>query len=82
MWSGEDCWMPDGNGGWIKHGVPEDPEPARPSVNVPQAQQYIPIFLPALLLILFLFTPLKKHLEQKPPEEEGEEPDSDKTRQE
>jgi hypothetical protein len=25
--SGEDCWMPDGAGGWVKHGVPAGPPP-------------------------------------------------------
>ena len=74
MWSGEDEWVPDGNGGWIKHGHPESPQPNQPSVDVPLTLQYIPIFLPALLLILFLFTPLKKHLESKPVEEDEEEP--------
>ena len=29
--SGEDCWMPDGNGGWVKHGVPAGPAPDYPS---------------------------------------------------
>ena len=29
--SGEDCWMPDGQGGWVKHGVPAGPAPDYPS---------------------------------------------------
>jgi hypothetical protein len=29
--SGEDCWMPDGEGGWVKHGVPAGPAPDYPS---------------------------------------------------
>ncbi len=29
--SGEDCWMPDGKGGWVKHGVPAGPPPDYPS---------------------------------------------------
>jgi hypothetical protein len=29
--SGEDCWMPDGEGGWVKHGVPAGPPPDYPS---------------------------------------------------
>ncbi len=29
--SGEDCWMPDGNGGWVKHGFPAGPAPDYPS---------------------------------------------------
>lgn len=29
--SGEDCWMPDGEGGWVKHGVPSGPPPDHPS---------------------------------------------------
>jgi hypothetical protein len=29
--SKEDCWMPDGEGGWVKHGVPAGPPPDYPS---------------------------------------------------
>jgi hypothetical protein len=29
--SGEDCWMPDGEGGWVKHGVPAGSAPDYPS---------------------------------------------------
>jgi hypothetical protein len=29
--SGEDCWMPDGKGGWVMHGVPAGPPPDYPS---------------------------------------------------
>ncbi len=79
---GEDRWLPDGNGGWLKHGDPTDPAPAEPSENVPIPIQYLPIFVPGLVLVLFLFTPLRKMLETpKPttekkgptPEEEDEE---------
>ena len=74
--AGEDCWVPDGQGGWDKHGQPVDPMPAQPSVDVPMWVRYIPIFLPGLLLFLFLFTPLSRHLESPPkaipPEESGE----------
>jgi len=62
--SGEDSWIPDGHGGWVQHGKPTDPQPTEPSVEVPVAVRYIPIFLPGLLLILFLFTPLGKKLEE------------------
>ena len=29
--SNEDCWMPDGKGGWVKHGIPAEPPPDYPS---------------------------------------------------
>ena len=79
---GEDCWVGDGQGGWVKHGSPEGPPPDVPSVEVPLAISYIPIFLPALLLILFMFTPLAKRLEpppsESPPgEDETDEPDKE-----
>ncbi len=61
--AGEDCWQPDGQGGWEKHGNPSDPPPAEPSREVPIALRYLPIFLPGLLLVVFLFTPLSKKLE-------------------
>lgn len=64
--SGEDCWQPDGQGGWVPHGQPRSPAPEEPSVNVPIVVRYIPIFLPGFLLFLFLFTPLTKHLETRP----------------
>ena len=61
--AGEDCWQPDGSGGWMKHGSPADPAPSEPSVEVPLLLNYVPIFVPALLLILFMFTPLRHKLE-------------------
>jgi len=61
--SGEDCWVPDGQGGWLQHGQPAEPAPSESSMNVPFTIRYLPIFLPALVLILFLFTPLSKMLE-------------------
>ncbi len=63
--SGEDCWRPDGSGGWVKHGNPTDPAPAEASVNIPVIIRYLPIFLPGLVLILFLFTPLSNLLDKK-----------------
>ncbi len=63
--SGEDCWQPDDSGGWVKHGAPSVPPPAEPSVSVPIGVRYIPIFLAAAVLVLFLFTPLSKRLETK-----------------
>jgi len=68
--SGEDCWVSDGEGGWVEHGKPGEPPPQEPSVNVPVGVRYIPLFLPAIVLILFLFTPLSSKLESKEPEEE------------
>ncbi|UCG61765.1 MAG: hypothetical protein JSV52_00295 [Candidatus Zixiibacteriota bacterium] len=78
LWSGEDCWVPDGSGGWVEHGHPRTPPPDEPSVDVPMWVRYIPIFLPGLLLFLFLFTPLTRYIETRPgpvAEEETEEPD-------
>lgn len=51
--SGEDCWIADGNGGWVKHGNPADP-PQNFSVKVPLYVRSIPIALPILFLIGFL----------------------------
>ncbi|MCX6834136.1 MAG: hypothetical protein NTW07_03215, partial [candidate division Zixibacteria bacterium] len=65
--AGEDCWMPDGAGGWLAHGHPADPAPAERSINVPLILQYLPIFLPALVLILFTLTPLRRKLEGPAP---------------
>ena len=61
--AGEDCWIPDGSGGWQAHGHPDGPAPAELSTNIPFILQYLPIFLPALLLILFTLTPLRRKIE-------------------
>jgi len=65
--AGEDCWMPDGAGGWRAHGHPSDPPPDQPSVAVPLVLNYVPIFLPAALLIVFTLTPLRRKLETASP---------------
>lgn len=64
--SGEDSWVPDGSGGWSQHGNPTGSAPVQPSVNVPIMVRYIPIFLPAALLVLFMFTPLSRFVTSKP----------------
>ncbi len=61
----EDEWIPDSHGGWVKHGAVDEPPPAVPSVDVPVFAHYVPIFLPALLLGLFLFTPLRRKLDDR-----------------
>jgi len=70
IWEGEDCWIPDGNSGWVMHGNPTEPMPDQPSEVIPIGIQYIPIFLPSALLILFMFTPLSRKLERKRESEE------------
>lgn len=59
----ENGWRPDGAGGWVAEGKPTSPMPAVPSRTVPTALQYLPFFLPGLLLVLFLFTPLRRKLD-------------------
>ncbi|MHC4790193.1 MAG: hypothetical protein ACYS8Y_01945 [Planctomycetota bacterium] len=50
--SGEDCWMPDGKGGWEKHGVPAGPPPDYPSPipDTPAVAGFIPLFLSGSLV--------------------------------
>ncbi len=62
--AGEDCWEPDGKGGWVTHGQPTGQPPDEPSVIVPLSLYYIPILLPAALLILFMFTPLSRYIDR------------------
>lgn len=64
--AGEDCWQPDGQGDWLAHGQPTNPAPSVPSVEIPLLLHYLPIFVPALVLILFVFTPLRRHLDPPP----------------
>lgn len=61
----EDSWMPDGNGGWTQHGHPSAPMPVGESVVPPLITYYLPFLIPGILLILFMFTPLGKILEDK-----------------
>lgn len=68
--SGEDCWVADNSGGWIKHGNPTDAIPTEPSVAVPLGVRYIPIFLPAILLILLYLTPLSRIIDPPPPKDQ------------
>lgn len=42
--AGEDCWVPDGSGGWQAHGHPDGPAPMVLSTNIPFNLQYLPIF--------------------------------------
>jgi hypothetical protein len=75
FFQGEDRWISDDRGGWVKHGNPETPPPSIPSVQVPLIVHYVPIFLPALLLILFMFTPLRKLLERSETQQPTASPD-------
>ena len=69
----EDCWMQDGDAGWMPHGKPSGPPPSSPSVNVPVPLRYLPIFLPTILLLLFMFGPLSKKMQDPlPPDEDSE----------
>ncbi|MCP4603448.1 MAG: hypothetical protein GY847_23505 [Proteobacteria bacterium] len=79
--AGEDCWKPDGQGGWMKHGEPSAPSPAEPSQDIPIPVQYLPIFVPGLVLFAFLFTPLSKKLQPPAPEPEAEEMPEDSDNQ-
>ena len=63
--SGEDCWMPDGTGGWTKHGVPGGSSPQEPSVNIPLVVMYIPVLLPGLLTAFILCMSLSKIFKRK-----------------
>jgi hypothetical protein len=81
--SGDDRWEPDGSGGWVMRGSPTDPMPDEPSEYIPILLLYLPIFLPAFVLILFLFTPLSRKLEspvkdQEPPPDNDASSDIDK----
>ncbi len=74
--SGEDSWLPDGQGGWVQHGNPSGPPPGEPSVEVPVLARYLPIFVPAVLLILVMFTPVGKVFETPPPKKPEQTGDS------
>ena len=64
--AGEDCWLPDDQGGWRAHGSPSEAMPSEPSVSVPLLMNYVPLFVPALVLTLFWFTPLRRYLDPPP----------------
>jgi len=79
--SGENCWKPDGYGGWREHGHPTDPMPVEPSVNVPLLLLYLPILLPGLLLATILLTPLSRKLDDPTGSQAEEEADTGTTAQ-
>ncbi len=63
--SGEDCWMPNGNGGWVKHGFPYGQMPHEMSVNIPLVVMYIPVLLPGLLTAFVLYMYLSKKFKRR-----------------
>ncbi len=69
--AGENYWAADGNGGWLEYGNPSGAMPTETSVMPPLITFYLPFFIPAFVLILFMFTPLSKCLEAKK-EDDGE----------
>ena len=71
--SGEDYWAADGNGGWIAHGNPSTDMPTTVSELPPLITLYLPFFIPAFVLILFLFTPLGRLIETRKKEDDGDE---------
>ncbi|MHC4555720.1 MAG: hypothetical protein ACYS80_00290 [Planctomycetota bacterium] len=50
--SDEDCWMPDGKGGWVKHGVPAGPPPdySSPITDTPVLVSLLLLFVPGSLV--------------------------------
>ena len=40
--------------------------PTEPSIEIPLLLNYLPIFVPALVLILFFLTPLRRHIDALP----------------
>jgi len=74
FWEGENRWVPDGAGGWTAQGDPEEPLPLTASEEVPLLLQYLPIVLPAILLVVFMFTPAARHTDPDPPPAPGEPP--------
>lgn len=69
---GENHWRPDGNGGWVAQGKPTGPKPAQASEVVPLIALYLPILVPGLVLILFMFTPLRRFTETPIKKEQDE----------
>ncbi len=63
--SGEDCWIPDGIGGWTKHGVPSGSPPQELSIDIPLTVMYIPVLLPSLLTAFLLCVFLSKKLKRR-----------------
>ena len=63
--SGEDCWIPDGKGGWVKHGVPASPAPDYPSPieDTAVSGSLLPIFISGSLvsvLSIYIFLRFSK----------------------
>jgi hypothetical protein len=68
--SNEDCWMPDGKGGWVKHGVPAGPPPdySSPITDTPLLVSLLPLFISGSLvsgLSIYLFLRFSKASQNK-----------------
>ncbi len=65
--SGHHCWIPNGNGEWVKHGpmLTNDTEPHEPSIKIPFVVMYIPVLLPGLLTIFILCMSLSKKFRRR-----------------
>lgn len=65
--SGHHCWMPDGNGGWVKHGpmLPDSTKPQEPSIKIPLVVMYIPVLLPGLLTAFVFGMSLSKKFKRR-----------------
>jgi hypothetical protein len=61
FFSGEDAWIPDGNGGWIAHGKPAAAIPNSPSVNVPIIIIWAPLWVSVLIISLAYFLEIKNN---------------------
>lgn len=75
--AGDHYWDADGNGGWVARGNPTTPMPTTVSELPPIITFFLPFFIPSFVLILFLFTPLGRHLEKKKKEDDEEEAEGD-----
>jgi hypothetical protein len=63
---GDNCWIPDGQGGWQPKGFPDKQRPTVASENIPFFIEALPFFLPLLLILLFLLSPLAQFVEREP----------------
>ena len=67
LWETNDYWRPDTSGGWEAVGSPREPMPDQPSQVVSIWAFYLPLLLPGLVLLVVLFTPLTRLLEEPRP---------------
>lgn len=65
LFSLDNHWVPDDNGGWKAEGIPDERRPSAASEKIPLFLKVMPFVLPILLIALYLISPLSQLVERE-----------------